>query len=124
MEKELIENILKVPFLEKKMDKVKALYKENNLKETYLAIATLIEMVSIILLEKKFDKKVEDSNIVLLANMLETLGEDDIFEILVSINAEYNDINLNKVDNSDVIDLVLSLDEIVKIILDKYGNIF
>lgn len=124
MEKELIENINKVPFLSTKLEKIEKLLKEENYIESYRAVAALIEIVCIVTLEKVYNEKVEDSNIVILASMFEKNQEKEIKDYLIDINGEYNHIQISKTTEIDVLALIGNLDDLVKIILEKHGNIF
>lgn len=114
LEKEIIENINKVPFLKTKMQTIEKLLEKEEFAEAYKAVAALIEIVCIQMLENKYQTKVEDSNIVLLASLLEQHGEKELKERLVSINGEYEQIKLSKVKEFDVIALLANLDDIVR----------
>lgn len=114
LKKEIIENINKVPFLSKKMETIENLLEKEEFAEAYKAVAALIEIVCIQILESKYRTKVEDSNIVLLASLLEQHGEKELKERLVSINGEYEQIKLSKVKEFDVIALLSNLDDIVR----------
>lgn len=124
MDKELIENISKISFFDTKVEKVESLLKEEKYSEGYKAVAALIEMISIIVLEKIHNVKVEDSNIITLISLFRQYKEKEIEEYLIDINGEYNSIQLNKIKELDVMSLLGNLDDLAKIILDKYGNIF
>lgn len=114
LEKEIIENINKVSFLSSKMDTIEKLLEKENYVEAYKAVAVLIEIVCIEILENKYQTKVENSNIVILASLLEQHGEEELKERLVSINGEYEQVKLSKVDRFDVIALLGNLDDIVR----------
>ena len=124
MEKIMIENIVKVEFIKNKFDKIDKLIKKENYKDAYIATAALIEIVCMLLLSKKFNQTVDNSNIINLIKMLTKNNEKEIVGILKEINAEYNLINMDNVTEMDIIYLIGYLDEIVKEIIEKYGNIF
>lgn len=124
IDKKMIENILKVPMLNEKLKTIDKLLQKQDYVQTYKAIAALIEIVCMILLEKVYHEKVQNSNIVILADLLEKHNEKQLKEILVTINGEYNFIKLNKVDEIDILSLLGNLDEIVRVILEKHDNIF
>lgn len=114
LEREIIENINKIPFLKKKMETIENLLEKQDFTEAYKAVAALIEIVCVQLLESKYQTNVEDSNIVRLASLLEEHGEKELKEKLVSINGEYEQIELSQVNEFDVIALLANLDDIVR----------
>lgn len=124
MDKEIIENIKKSSYFDIKIKKIENLLEEMNYRKAYEATAALIEIVCIILLEKKYTEKIEESNIVTLIPIFNKYHEDKIKEILVDINGEYNSIKLSDVKEIDILSLLGKLDDIVKIILQKHGDIF
>lgn len=124
MEKQIIENISKVPSFNTKMEKVESLLKEKNYTQAYKVVAKLIEMVCMNVLEEIYDEKVEDSNIVNLASTFEQYQEKELKEILIAINGEYEWIQVKEVKELDVLSLLGNLDDIVKIVLEKYDDIF
>ncbi|MBR3614341.1 MAG: hypothetical protein IKL55_04090 [Clostridia bacterium] len=124
MEKIMIENIVKVEFIKNKFDKIDKLIKKENYKDAYIATAALIEIVCMLLISKKFNQTVDNSNIINIIKMLTKNNEKEIVGILKEINAEYNLINMDNVTEMDIIYLIGYLDEIVKEIIEKYGNIF
>lgn len=124
MDREIVENIDKVPFLHTKLGKINALLEEKKIVESYKAVAALIEMTCIITIEKIYEEKIEDSNIIILASIFDKYHENEIKECLVDINGDYNHIQLNKASQTDVMGLLGNLDDLVEIIIRKYGNIF
>jgi len=123
MDKKIIENISKVPFLIEKIETVEKLLKKENYVESYKAVAALIEVVCMLTLGKVYDEKVEDSNIVILGSIFDKHHEKEIKDLLVEINGEYNYTNLEELKEIDVISLLSNLDNLVKIVIEKYGNI-
>lgn len=119
----MVKNISKISFLDSKMQIINNLIETGKCKDAYKATAALIELVNILLLEKVYNEKVESSNIINLIKMLDK-KEEEIEKILTEINGEYNLIDYENATENDVEFLVGYLDEIVKIILEKYGNIF
>lgn len=124
MDKEIIENINKVPSFHTKMEEIENLLKKENYIEAYQETAKLIEIACMDVLEEIYDERVEDSNIVTLASLLEQYHEKELKEMLVSINGEYESSILSEVKEIDVLSLLGNLDDIVKIVLEKYDNIF
>lgn len=123
MKNVMIKNISKISFLNSKIETINSLIKNRNYKEAYKATAALVELVNVVLLEKVYNEKVESSNIINLIKILEK-KENDIANILTEINGEYNLINYERVEKRDVEFLVGYLDDIVGIIIEKYGNIY
>lgn len=124
MEEIITENINKIPFFIKKMKKVEDLIKKEDYKEAYKAVAALIEITNILVLEKVHNSEVEDSNIIRLIAMLEDKKETEIVDNLIEINGIYNSIELDEVTEIDVEIIVSYLNQILEIVLEKHGNIF
>lgn len=124
MDKEIVENIEKVSFLSEKLKKVEMLLKSLNYENAYKATAALIEIVCIIGLEKIYNEKVEDSNIINLISIFDKHNEKEIKDILIDINGEYNSIKFDEIGEIDILALLGNLDDLVKNIIEKYGNIF
>lgn len=124
MEKEMIENIIKVESINTKFEKIDKLIKREKYKDAYVATAALIEIVCMLLISKKHNEDVDNSNIINLIKILDRNNEKKLVAILKEVNAEYNLINLEKTTETDIVYLIGYLDEIVKEILEKYGNIF
>lgn len=123
MREVMVKNINKISFLDNKMQIINSLMEEKNYKDAYKATAAIIELVSVLLLEKVYNIQVENSNIINLIMLLKN-KEEKIEKILTEINGEYNFINYEYVKQNDVEFLVGYLDEIVKAILDEHGDIF
>lgn len=119
----MVKNINKISFLDDKIETIDNLVKMEKYADAYRATSALIEIVSIILLEKVYKVNIKNSNIINLIVLLKN-REEKIEKILTEVNGEYNLINYEKADENDVEFLVGYLDEIVKIILEKHGNIF
>lgn len=119
----MMKNINKISFLDDKIEKINNLVKMEKYADAYRATSVLIEMVCIILLEKVYKVNIKNSNIINLIVLLKN-REEKIEKILTEVNGEYNLINYEKADENDVEFLVGYLDEIVKTILKKHGNIF
>lgn len=124
MDKSLIENIEKISFFNTKIEKIENFIDNKDYEKAYKAVAALIEMACIITLEKVFNERIEDSNIVNLSWIFNKHNEEEIKNILIDINGEYNFIKLNEVNEIDVLSLLGNLDDLVKIVLEKYNNIF
>ncbi len=119
----MIKNIRKINFFDNKIETINKLIEEKKYKEAYKATAALIELVSILLLEKVYNEKVESSNIINLIRIMKD-KEEKIEKILTEVNGEYNLINYEKATENDVEFLVGYLDEMVGTIIEKHGNIF
>lgn len=124
IDEKIINNIQKIPMLNEKLKTVEKLLQKEDYVQSYKAVSALIEITCMILLEKVYNEKVKNSNIVVLANLLEIHNEKELKELLVTINGEYNFIKLNKVEEIDVLSLLENLDKIIKIIIEKHDNIF
>lgn len=123
MKSVMIKNISKISFLNSKIETIDNLIKNKNCKDAYKATAALVELVNVVLLEKIYNENVESSNIINLIKILES-KEKDIAKILIEINGEYNLINYERAKRRDVEFLVGYLDDIVGIIIEKYGDIY
>ena len=124
IDEKIIKNIQKIPMLNEKLKTVEKLLQKEDYVQSYKAVSALIEITFMILLEKVYNEKVKNSNIVVLANLLEVHNEKELKELLVTINGVYNFIKLNKVEEIDVLSLLENLDKIIKIIIEKHDNIF
>lgn len=119
----MIKNINKISFLDDKIETIDNLVKMEKYADAYRATSVLIEMICIIFLEKVYKVNIKNSNIINLIVSLKN-REEKIEKILTEVNGEYNIINYENADKNDVEFLVGYLDEIVKVILEKHGNIF
>lgn len=119
----MMKNINKISFLDDKIETIDNLVKMEKYADAYRATSVLIEMICIILLEKVYKVNIKNSNIINLIVSLKN-REEKIEKILTEVNGEYNIINYENADENDVEFLVGYLDEIVKVILEKHGNIF
>ena len=124
MEKEVIENVNKIPFFKPNVERIYNFIEEKNYTESYKCVANLIEIVCTTLLEKIHKKKLENPNMFTLISNLEENKEGKLADILIEINGEYNSKNLNKITNLDLRFLLVYLDEIVRSIVEKHGDIF
>lgn len=124
MEKEIVENVDKIPFFKPKVDRIYKFIEEENYTESYKCTANLIEIVCTTLLEKVHNKRLENPNMFTLISNLEENKEGKLADILIEINGEYNSKNLNKVTKLDLRFLLVYLDEIVRSIVEKHGDIF
>ena len=124
MEKEIVYNVNKIEFLKPKIDKIYNFIEKENYTESYKCAANLIEFVCIKLLDKVYKKKIENINIATLISNLDENKEGKLADILIEINSEYNSKNLNKITKLDLRFLLVYLDEIVRSIVEKHGDIF
>ena len=124
MEKEIVENVSKISFLKPKVDRIYKFIEEENYTESYKCVADLIEIVCTTLLDKVHNKRLENPNMFTLISNLEENKEGKLADILIEINGEYNSKNLNKITKLDLRFLLVYLDEIVRSIVEKNGDIF
>lgn len=96
MNKEIIENIIKVPFLNSKLKTIENLIETKKEQEAYKATAALIEIVCMIFLEKVHHVETKQSDIIVLASLLENCKEKEMKELLIQVNGEYEDIRLRR----------------------------
>lgn len=116
-------NILKYDKLKKMLDKVYEYVSKKEYKEAYYKAAALIEYININILMKKFNVKLVDSSI---ANIAKEYSKKDktLFEVVASLIGEYNVIDIEQVDISDVEYLVSEADYITKYATENYGKLF
>ena len=124
MEKEVIENVNKIPFFKPKVERIYNFIEEKNYTESYKCVANLIEIVCTTLLEKIHKKKLENPNMFTLISNLEENKEGKLADILIEINGEYTSKYLFIITNLDLRFLLVYLDEIVRSIVEKHGDIF
>ena len=115
-------NILKYDKLKKMLEKVNEYVDKEEYKEAYFKVAALIEYININILIRKFSVKLEDTSIT---NIIKEYVKKDetLYEIMIGINAEYNAIDIDKVDLSDIEYLVEEADYITEYVTEKYGNL-
>lgn len=124
MEKDIVSNVNKIAILKPKIDRIYDFIEKENYTEGYKSVANLIEIVCITLLDKVYKKKLENPNMFTLISNLEENKEGKLADILIEINGEYNSKNLNKITKLDLRFLLVYLDEIVRSVLEKHGDIF
>lgn len=116
-------NILKYDKLKEMLDKVYEYMERKEYKEAYYKAAALIEYININILIKKFNIKLEDSSITNIAK--EYSKKDDVlFKETISLIGEYNMVDMDRVDMSDVEYLVSEADYITKYVTENYGKLF
>ena len=115
-------NILKYDKLKKMLEKVNEYVDKEEYKEAYFKVAALIEYININILIRKFSVKLEDTSIT---NIIKEYAKKDetLYEIMIGINAEYNAIDIDKVDLSDIEYLVEEADYITEYVTEKDGNL-
>ena len=115
-------NILKYDKLKKMLEKINEYVDKEEYKEAYFKVAALIEYININILIRKFSVKLEDTSIT---NIIKEYARKDetLYEIMIGINAEYNAIDIDKVDLSDIEYLVEEADYITEYVTEKYGNL-
>lgn len=124
MEKEIVSNVSKIAFLKPKIDRIYNFIEKESYTEGYKSTANLIEIICIKLLDKVYNKRLQNQNMFTLISNLEENKEGKLADILIEINSEYNSKNLNKITKLDLRFLLVYLDEIVRSITEKHGDIF
>lgn len=126
MEKNLMENIEKIPMYKNKVEKIySAISNKNNLKEAYIAIVAMIESVLTVLLKKVYNEDIKTTHLATISKLLTKHKENMLSEEAIYINSNREDDEyMEDIDEMDIEYLTERLDNILKIILEKHGNIF
>lgn len=114
------ENLIKSNFLKEKIEVL--LKSEGSNEKKYLALVTLLEYINLKLLKEHLNVEMPDSNIVRIIAKYGKLDEK-LYNLMLGINDQYNEVNLNDVKDDDVEDLLYDIDFMYGYILEKYGNI-
>lgn len=114
------ENLIKSNFLKEKIEVL--LKSEGGNEKKYLALVTLLEYINLKLLKEHLNVEMPDSNIVRIIAKYGKLDEK-LYNLMLGINDQYNEVNLNDVKDDDVEDLLYDIDFMYGYILEKYGNI-
>lgn len=115
------ENISKVPFMVEKMKRIEEIYNNKKVDIAYSGVMSLIEIICTLILEKNFHEEVKDTAIITLAYMLRNNNELDIYNSLLSLISK--DERIEKIDDYELNYLIISLDEITRITLEKYPKV-
>lgn len=114
------ENLIKSNFLKEKIEVL--LKSEGSNEKKYLALVTLLEYINLKLLKEHLNVEMPDSNIVRIIAKYGKLDEK-LYNLMLGINDQYNEVNLNDVKDDDLEDLLYDIDFMYGYILEKYGNI-
>ena len=125
MERKVMENIEKVPMYKEKIEKIYSSLRKNNLKDGYIAIIAIIEAILVVLLKKVYNENVETTSLAVLSKLLLIHDENVIAEEIIFINSNREDDEFMEfIDEMDIEYISERLDYIIKIILEKHGDIF
>lgn len=113
-----MENIAKVPFIAEKVKKVEKTYNEKNANEAYPIAISVIEIICVLIIEKHFHKNINNSAIINLANILKENGEIEIHNLLIALVSKAE--RLDEYDEYELNFVLISIDRIVEIALEKY----
>ncbi len=124
MDRTLIENVSRIKFFEQKLKLIDEYINKNNYKDAYKQTTILINTAYIELIEKVYNKKIENPNIVQMISVLRENRENQLIDMLIEISAEYNSVDMNNISRLDLRFLLVYFDEIIRSIVKKHGNIF
>ena len=125
MEKKVMENIEKVPIYKEKIEKIYNSLKKSNLKDAYTAIIAIYEATLVVLLKKVYNENIETTNLAVLSKLLLNHDEKLIAEEVIFANSNREDDEfMEYIDEMDIEYITERLDFIIKIILEKHGDIF
>lgn len=112
-------NIMKNNFMKEKVELL--LKEENNNKNTYVACMALLEYINVKLLREHFKFELIDFNIMRIIEKYSKVDEI-LFDIMLSVNDDYNTIDLNNVEERNIEDLLYDIDFLCGHIQKKYGD--
>lgn len=117
-----LDNILKCEKLQNVMNVIEELIDNQKYSKAYYKVAAMLEFVNANLLMKYFKIKLNNTDI---SNMIELYASKDkeLCKQMMSINAEYNNIDTNNIKKNDVIYLLLRVNDILEYIHNKYGEV-
>lgn len=125
MEKKVMENIEKVPIYKEKIEKIYSSLKKSNLKDAYTAIIAIYEATLVVLLKKVYNENIETTNLAVLSKLLLNHDEKLIAEEAIFANSNREDDEfMEYIDEMDIEYITERLDYIIKVILEKHGDIF
>ena len=123
MNDKLFCNISKYEKLKQMLSKIQKCIDNKLYKEAYYKAAALLEFVNINILIKQFKVKLEDTSITNITK--EYLDKDkELFMAMLGVNSEYNTLDMNEVNVSDIEYLISRIDYIVEYSTEKYGRLF
>ncbi len=116
------ENFLKVSFITKRMEKIEKIYNNGKVDTAYLEVISLIKIICSLILRLYFHDNINDTAIITMANKLNRYNEVDIYNYLLGLISKEE--RIVKIDDYELNYILISLDEIIKITLEKYPEIF
>lgn len=118
---EELENIMKNEYVKDKVEVILQDFKKDN-EKVYLRAQALLEFLNVKILTKHFKMELPDFDIIRIAEIYRNVDKD-LFEIMVSVNGEYNIVNTSEVSDRDIVTLLYNIDSVVEIINKKYPNV-
>ena len=118
---EELENIMKNEYVKDKVEVILHDFKKDN-EKVYLRAQALLEFLNVKILTKHFKMELPDFDIIRIAEIYRNVDKD-LFEIMVSVNGEYNIVNTSEISDRDIVTLLYNIDSVVEIINKKYPNV-
>ena len=118
---EELENIMKNEYVKDKVEVILQDFKKDN-EKVYLRAQALLEFLNVKILTKHFKMELPDFDIIRIAEIYRNVDKD-LFEIMVSVNGEYNIVNTSEISDRDSVTLLYNIDSVVEIINKKYPNV-
>lgn len=118
---EELENIMKNEYVKDKVEVILQDFKKDN-EKVYLRAQALLEFLNVKILTKHFKMELPDFDIIRIAEIYRNIDKD-LFEIMVSVNGEYNIVNTSEISDRDIVTLLYNIDSVVEIINKKYPNV-
>lgn len=118
---EELENIMKNEYVKDKVEVILQDFKKDN-EKVYLRAQALLEFLNVKILTKHFKMELPDFDIIRIAEIYRNVDKD-LFEIMVSVNGEYNIVNTSEISDRDIVTLLYNIDSVVEIINKKYPNV-
>lgn len=103
-------------------EKLELILKSNDIEKKYTMARVLLEYINAIYLIGTFKIEMPDYNIIRIINEYAKIDEH-IFDQMTAINALYERVDENGINEIDLEYLLLKIDEIYGYIKNKYGDI-
>lgn len=121
MEEEITRKLETNNYLKEKIMIIKELIKKGNNKEAYFKLATILEYINIKYIKHKYDINIEKSTVINIVNIYKEKDER-LFNEMIAINAEYNQIEEENITNEDIEYFAGTIDSIYEYMLDTTGK--
>lgn len=121
MEEEITRKLETNNYLKEKIMIIKELIKKGNNKEAYFKLATILEYINIKYIKHKYDINIDKSTVINIVNIYKEKDER-LFNEMIAINAEYNQIEEENVTNEDIEYFAGTIDSIYEYMLDTTGK--